>query len=44
MFGSGEQVLQLQPTPIWVHLTYQTAFVDEAGRLDQLSADGGLVC
>ena len=33
MFGSGEQDLQLQPTPIWVHLTYQTAFVDNAGKL-----------
>ncbi|TMK11159.1 MAG: hypothetical protein E6G75_19555 [Alphaproteobacteria bacterium] len=33
MFGSGEQNLQLQPTPIWVHLTYQTAFVDNAGKL-----------
>lgn len=33
MFGRGEQDLQLQPTPIWVHLTYQTAFVDEAGKL-----------
>src|SRR5262245_60080623 len=33
MFGSGEQDLQLQPTPIWVHLTYQTAFVDSAGKL-----------
>ncbi|HEY6993405.1 MAG TPA: L,D-transpeptidase family protein [Xanthobacteraceae bacterium] len=33
MFGRGEQDLQLQPTPIWVHLTYQTAFVDDAGKL-----------
>jgi hypothetical protein len=33
MFGSSEQDLQLQPTPIWVHLTYQTAFVDSAGKL-----------
>jgi murein L,D-transpeptidase YcbB/YkuD len=33
MFGHGEQNLQLQPTPIWVHLTYQTAFVDSAGKL-----------
>jgi murein L,D-transpeptidase YcbB/YkuD len=33
MFGSAEQDLQLQPTPIWVHLTYQTAFVDDAGKL-----------
>jgi hypothetical protein len=33
MFGSSEQNLQLQPTPIWVHLTYQTAFVDNGGKL-----------
>jgi murein L,D-transpeptidase YcbB/YkuD len=33
MFGSVEQDIQLQPTPIWVHLTYQTAFVDSAGKL-----------
>jgi murein L,D-transpeptidase YcbB/YkuD len=33
MYGRGEQDLQLQPTPIWVHLTYQTAFVDNAGKL-----------
>ncbi len=32
MFGSGEQDIQL-PAPIWVHLTYQTAFVDDAGKL-----------
>jgi murein L,D-transpeptidase YcbB/YkuD len=32
MFGSAEQDLQL-PTPIWVHLTYQTAFADGAGKL-----------
>jgi murein L,D-transpeptidase YcbB/YkuD len=38
MFGRGEQDLQLQPTPIWVHLTYQTAFVDNAGKL-QLRRD-----
>jgi murein L,D-transpeptidase YcbB/YkuD len=33
MFGSNEQNLQLQPTPVWVHLTYQTAFVDSTGKL-----------
>ena len=33
MYGRGEQDIQLQPTPIWVHLTYQTAFVDNAGKL-----------
>jgi murein L,D-transpeptidase YcbB/YkuD len=33
MFGSAEQDLGLQATPIWVHLTYQTAFVDNTGKL-----------
>jgi murein L,D-transpeptidase YcbB/YkuD len=33
MFGTAEQDIQLQPTPIWVHLTYQSAFVDDAGKL-----------
>ena len=33
MFGRSEQDIQLQPTPIWLHLTYQTAFVDNAGKL-----------
>jgi L,D-transpeptidase YcbB len=33
MFGSAERDIQLQPTPIWVHLTYQTAFVDDGGKL-----------
>jgi murein L,D-transpeptidase YcbB/YkuD len=33
MFGSAEQDIQLQPAQIWVHLTYQTAFVDDAGKL-----------
>ena len=33
MFGSVEQDIQLLPAPIWVHLTYQTAFVDDAGKL-----------
>ena len=33
MFGTAEQDIQLQPTPISVHLTYQTAFVDDAGKL-----------
>ena len=32
MFGSGEQDIQFQ-TLIPVHLTYQTAFVDETGKL-----------
>jgi murein L,D-transpeptidase YcbB/YkuD len=38
MFGSSEQDLQIQPVPVWVHLTYQTAFVDDAGKL-QLRRD-----
>jgi murein L,D-transpeptidase YcbB/YkuD len=33
MFGKVEQDIQLQPAQIWVHLTYQTAFVDAAGKL-----------
>ena len=44
MFGTAEQDIQLQPVPIWVHLTYQTAFVDDAGKLqmrrDVYSLDG----
>jgi murein L,D-transpeptidase YcbB/YkuD len=32
MFGTGEQDVQL-PVPIWVHLTYQSAMVDDAGKL-----------
>ncbi|HEY1361768.1 MAG TPA: L,D-transpeptidase family protein [Xanthobacteraceae bacterium] len=38
LFGRSEQDIQLQPVPIWVHLTYQTAFVDDAGKL-QLRRD-----
>jgi murein L,D-transpeptidase YcbB/YkuD len=35
MFGNGEndKDIQLQSVPIWVHLTYQTAFVDDEGKL-----------
>ncbi len=33
MYGGGERDLPLQATPIWVHLTYQNAFVDDAGQL-----------
>ncbi len=33
MFGTAEQDIQLPPAPIPVHLTYQTAFVDDAGKL-----------
>ena len=38
MYGGAEQDIQLQPAQISVHLTYQTAFVDDAGRL-QLRRD-----
>jgi L,D-transpeptidase YcbB len=38
MFGGGEQDIALPPTAIWVHLTYQSAFVDDAGKL-QLRRD-----
>ena len=38
MFGGGEQDIQLPPTAIWVHLTYQSAFVDDHGKL-QLRRD-----
>src|SRR3982074_459379 len=33
LFGRTEQDIQLQPAQIWVHLTYQPAFVDDAGKL-----------
>jgi murein L,D-transpeptidase YcbB/YkuD len=33
MYGGSEQNLQIQPTVMWVHLTYQTAFVDQSGKL-----------
>jgi murein L,D-transpeptidase YcbB/YkuD len=33
MFGSAEQDIALPPIQIWVHITYQTAFVDGAGKL-----------
>jgi murein L,D-transpeptidase YcbB/YkuD len=33
MYGSVEQEIALETVPIWIHLTYQTAFVDDAGRL-----------
>src|SRR5262249_49441177 len=33
MFGGAEQDIQLQPAQIWVHLTYQSAFVDDEGKL-----------
>jgi hypothetical protein len=33
MYGGSERNLQVLPTNIWVHLTYQTAFVDDAGKL-----------
>ena len=33
LYGGPEQEIDLQTVPIWIHLTYQTAFVDDAGRL-----------
>jgi L,D-transpeptidase YcbB len=33
MFGGGEQDIALPPTQIWVHTTYQSAFVDDNGKL-----------
>jgi murein L,D-transpeptidase YcbB/YkuD len=33
MYGGSERNLQVLPTMIWVHLTYQTAFVDDTGKL-----------
>jgi L,D-transpeptidase YcbB len=33
MYGTSEQNLQILPTALWVHLTYQTAFVDGSGKL-----------
>src|SRR5271166_4684012 len=33
MFGGGEQDITLPPGSIWVHVTYQSAFVDDAGKL-----------
>ena len=33
MFGAGEQDIQLPPAAIWVHMTYQSAFVDDTGKL-----------
>jgi len=33
LFGRGEKIFRLARRPM-VHLTYQTAFVDEAGKLD----------
>src|SRR5262249_26262149 len=33
MYGNTEHEISLDSVPIWIHLTYQTAFVDDAGRL-----------
>src|SRR6516164_11712196 len=33
MYGSTEQEIPLESVPIWIHLTYQTAFVDDEGKL-----------
>jgi murein L,D-transpeptidase YcbB/YkuD len=42
MFGSFEQDIALSSAQIWVHLTYQTAFVDNAGKLQMRSDVYGL--
>ena len=31
--GGTEQEISLESGPIWIYLTYQTAFVDDAGKL-----------
>jgi len=33
MYGSTEHEIPLESVPIWIHLTYQTAFVDDEGKL-----------
>ena len=33
MYGRTEQDIEVRQAQIWVHLTYQTAFVDDAGKL-----------
>jgi murein L,D-transpeptidase YcbB/YkuD len=33
MFAGGEQDIALTPAQIWVHATYQSAFVDDNGKL-----------
>ena len=33
MYGSAEHEIGLETAPIWIHLTYQTAFVDDEGKL-----------
>ena len=47
MFGGGEQDLQLPPASIWVHVTYQSAFVDDHGKLqlrhDVYGLDGRMI-
>jgi murein L,D-transpeptidase YcbB/YkuD len=32
-FGGAEQEIPTEPAPVFIHLTYQTAFVDDEGRL-----------
>jgi L,D-transpeptidase YcbB len=33
MYAGGEQDISLQPAQIWVHVTYESAFVDDSGKL-----------
>ena len=33
LYGAGEQDIQVAQGNIWVHITYQSAFVDDTGKL-----------
>jgi murein L,D-transpeptidase YcbB/YkuD len=33
LYSGGEQDISLPPTAIWVHVTYQSAYVDDSGKL-----------
>jgi hypothetical protein len=33
LYSGGEQDIALPPAAIWVHVTYQSAFVDDSGKL-----------
>ncbi len=33
LYGAGERDIQVAQANIWVHITYQSAFVDDAGKL-----------
>src|SRR3984893_11179526 len=38
LYSGGEQDIALPPAALWVHVTYQSAFVDDIGKL-QLRRD-----